>query len=318
MPDSAPQISPGRPSSCRTEAPRLLLGKLSNFSRHRVEAHDRIGQKIAEPDLVLVVDIDRVAAGAALRQRPHLPGLGDRIEAADLAGVPEAHPQQALGIRPDAARADAGLGRRHHHRVAAHGVDLGDVIAGERGVPDLAVRRGGDAVGAGAFRRFPGLDLAGRRIDAAIDAVLPGEPEDALAVEGRGVEVGVREIRRQREQLHRLGRRIDARDGVLPALGDPGGAVGPDDHAMRRSTRPERNLRHLAGLRIEDAERALALRGVPDRAVRRRRHVMRMRAVRHVVIRHVRRRRRLEAERKHRHRGDNHTNHVSPTSRLGA
>ena len=32
VPDSAPQTSPGRPSSWRTEAPRLLLGKLSNFS----------------------------------------------------------------------------------------------------------------------------------------------------------------------------------------------------------------------------------------------------------------------------------------------
>ena len=70
---------------------------------------------------------------------------------------------------------------------------LRDVVAGERGVPDLAVRRRGDAVGADALRRLPGVDLAGRRIDAAVDAVLPGEPEDALAVEGRGVEVGVGE-----------------------------------------------------------------------------------------------------------------------------
>src|SRR6185437_9841531 len=31
-PDSAPQTSPGRPSSCRTDAPRLSLGKLSNAS----------------------------------------------------------------------------------------------------------------------------------------------------------------------------------------------------------------------------------------------------------------------------------------------
>src|SRR6185295_4722816 len=32
VPDSAPQASPGRPSIWRTEAPLLLLGKLSNFS----------------------------------------------------------------------------------------------------------------------------------------------------------------------------------------------------------------------------------------------------------------------------------------------
>src|SRR6185437_968181 len=31
-PDSAPQTSPGRPSSCRTDAPRLSLGKPSNVS----------------------------------------------------------------------------------------------------------------------------------------------------------------------------------------------------------------------------------------------------------------------------------------------
>jgi hypothetical protein len=32
VPDSAPHASPGRPSIWRTEAARLLLGKLSNFS----------------------------------------------------------------------------------------------------------------------------------------------------------------------------------------------------------------------------------------------------------------------------------------------
>ena len=31
-PDSAPHTSPGRPSNCRTDAPRLSLGKLSNVS----------------------------------------------------------------------------------------------------------------------------------------------------------------------------------------------------------------------------------------------------------------------------------------------
>ena len=319
VPDSAPQTSPGRPSSWRTEAPRLLLAEALEFLGHRVEAQDGVGEQIAEPDLVLVVDIDRVAAGFAPRQAPHFPGLGDRIEAADFAGVPEAHPQQALGVRPDAARTDAGLRRRHHQCIAAHGVDLDDVIAGERGVPDIAARRGGDAVRSDALRRLEGVDLAGRRIDAAIDAVLPGEPEDALAIEGRGVEIGVGKIRLERGQLHRPVGGIHWRDRVLSALGDPGGAIGPDDHTMWRRARPERNLRHLAGLRIEDADRALALRGVPDRAVRRRRHVMRMRTTRHVVIGNLRGRRRFETERKHRHRCGNDTNHVTlHISRSGA
>ena len=78
--------------------------------------------------------------------------------------------------------------------------------------------------------------------------------------------------------------RIDARDRVLPALGDPGRAVRPDDHAVRRRALAERDLLDLAGLRIEDAERALALRRVPDGAVRRGRDVVRMRAARRLEI----------------------------------
>src|SRR5581483_11693215 len=110
--------------------------------------------------------------------------------------------------------------------------------------------------------------------DAAVDAVLPGEPQHALAVEGRGVEVGVGEILGQRIELDRLGGRVDAGDGVLSAVGDPGGAVGADADAVRRRLLAERELPGLPALRIEHADRALRLRGVPDRAVGRRRDVM--------------------------------------------
>src|SRR5205085_3896947 len=109
-----------------------------------------------------------------------------------------------------------------HRHVAGRGIDARDVIAGERGVPDLARWRGGDAVGAVALRRLPGVDLAGSRIDAAVDAALAGEPERAVLVEGRGVEVRVLKTLRQREQLHLARLRIDARDRVLPAFGNPG------------------------------------------------------------------------------------------------
>src|SRR5262249_34381141 len=123
-----------------------------------------------------------------------------------------------------------------------------------------------------------GLDLLVRQVDAAVNAALPGEPERALLVEGRGVEVGALETLRQREQLHRLASRIEARDRVLPAFGDPGRAVGTDDHAVRRRALAERDLLDLAGLWIENAERALILRSVPHLAVRRGGDIVRMRA----------------------------------------
>src|SRR6185436_18088877 len=100
------------------------------------------------------------------------PRLGRRIIAPDGAGLPEAYPDDALGVRPDAARPDPWPGRLHHRHGAGRRVDLGDVIAGERCVPDVTRRGGGDAVGAAALRRRPGVDLAGLGIDAAVDAVL--------------------------------------------------------------------------------------------------------------------------------------------------
>ncbi len=191
VPDSARPHFAGPAEDLAHIGARFVTDESLEFFGRRIEAVDGVGRPIADPDLVLVVDIDGVAAVLALRQRPHLPRLVERIVAADFAAVPEAHPQQALGIRPDAARTDARLRRRDHQRVAADRVDPGDVIAGERGVPDFALRRRGDAVGADALRRLPRINLAGRRIDTAIETVLAGEPEDALAIEGRGVEVGV-------------------------------------------------------------------------------------------------------------------------------
>ena len=288
VPDSAPQTSPGRPSIWRTAAPRLSLGKLSNFSVDGIEAQDRVGDEVGDPYLVLVVDEHRVAAALALRQRERLPRPGGRVVARQFAGVPQTHPQHALGVGPDAARTDIRLRRIDHGRVAGRGVDARDVIAGERRVPDLARRRGGDAVRPVSLRRLPRFDRARRRIEAAIDAALPGEPELAALVEGRGVEVCTLEAFRQREQLHVLRLRIETHDRVLPALGNPRGAVRSDDHAVRRRALAERDLLRFAGLRIEHAERALMLRRVPDRAVGRGRDVMRMRAGRHREILNLR------------------------------
>ncbi len=194
IPDSAPHTSPGRPSNCRTDAPRLSLGKLSNVSARRIKTKDGVGEKVGHPDLVLIVDVDRVASALALGQAPDFPCFIHRVVATDFTAVPEAHPQEALGIRPNSSRPNAGPRWRHHQCITAYGIDFGDMVARERGIPDIAIRRRRDAVGPGAFRCLPGFDLATRRIDAAIDPVLAGEPENAFAVEGRGIEIGGREI----------------------------------------------------------------------------------------------------------------------------
>src|SRR3954468_13470289 len=98
------------------------------FSRIGIEAYDRVSGEIAQPDLVVIVDIHRVATGVAVGQRPDFPILGIRVVTADLAGGPEARPDHPFGIRPDPARINAGLRRWHHRGVTADGVNPGDVI----------------------------------------------------------------------------------------------------------------------------------------------------------------------------------------------
>src|SRR5262245_26892635 len=161
---------------------------VEGFAR-RIESHDGIGHEIGDPDLVVVVDIDRVTAALALRQAPDFPRLVHRIVATDFSRIPEAHPQQPLGIRPDAARPDTRLWRRHHQCITAHRIDLGYVVACKRGIPDLTARGCRYPVGSSAFRRFPGFDLATRGIDPAIHTVLPRKPQNTFAIEGRGVEI---------------------------------------------------------------------------------------------------------------------------------
>ena len=194
--------------------------------------------------------------------------------------MPEADPKHAFGIRPDPARAGALLGRLDDRDIAVALVDLAEVVAGQRHVPDLVRRRDRDAVSAAA-RRLPALLLAGLGIDIAVHAVLAGEPVDAVLVEHAGVEIGRRQMRRQHEVVEFLGLGIVADVGVQAAVGDPGRAVGRHDHAMRRGTRADRNVLVLAGGRVEAAEIALHLSGVIDRAVGRRRNVMGPRACGH-------------------------------------
>src|SRR5262249_47580532 len=160
-------------------APLVAREAFERLAR-RIEAHDGVRLEVCHPHLVLVVYINRIAAARAVRQLPRLPGPGGGIVTADLAGIPQAHPQQALGIGPDAARPDPFARRLDHGDGAAVHVDVGDVVAGERGVPDVAGRRRGDAIGPEAFRRLPRLHLAGGGYDAPVDAGLAGEPDGAV------------------------------------------------------------------------------------------------------------------------------------------
>src|SRR5215813_8172821 len=202
-----------------------------------IETLDRIRQPVGRPYPILVIHVDRIGTGGALRHRPDLPALRRRIVAADAAGW-----------------------RR------------GDAIAARSG-------------------RTPRLDLAGRWIDAAVNAGLSGEPQDALLIEGGGVEIRVGEFPRQGEKLYLPRHRIDTRDRVLSALGDPRSTVRPDDHAVRSGTRPEGDLVVLAGLGIEPAKDALLLAAVPHRPVRGGRDVMRIVARRQLIKGRLRRER---------------------------
>ena len=80
------------------------------------------------------------------------------------------------------------------------------------------------------LQRATDLHIACHRIEPAINAILSREPDAALAVESRGVEIGVRHaLSGQRPYLDLLCRGIDAHNGILAAVGEPGGAVRPDE-----------------------------------------------------------------------------------------
>src|SRR6478736_4615536 len=117
------------------------------------------------------------------------------------------------------------------------------MVAEQRRVPDIAIRSGRDAIGTGPLWRFPGFDFSCCRIDTSVDPVLTGKPENPFPIESRGVEIGVGKFLGKWKKLHSLGGRIETRNRVLPAFGNPGSAVRPDDHAVRGRTLSERDLR---------------------------------------------------------------------------
>ena len=164
--------------------------------------------------------------------------------------------------------------------------DAADVAPRERREVDVPVRTSRDAVRTGTAGRIEDRHRSALRIEAAEDSLLTREPEQAVPVKGRSIEVGVGAISRQREPLHFVRHGIHADDRVQAAVGDPGRAVGPDDDAVWRRPGAELDRLEQAEPRIEPAELARELRRVPDAAVARGGDVVRTLASRDRVLLH--------------------------------
>src|SRR5262249_34841436 len=145
----------------------------------------------------------------------------------------ETHPKQSFRIRPNAPRSYTRPRRRHHQGIATYCVDLGNVVARERGVPYIAIGRGRNTIRSNALRSFPGFNLPVRGIDTSINTVLAGEPENAFSVKGRGIEIGVGKFLWQRKKPDGFCPGIETCDRVLSAFGNPRCAIRADNHTMR-------------------------------------------------------------------------------------
>ncbi|MNP10831.1 hypothetical protein D3C76_1029940 [compost metagenome] len=221
------------------------------------------------------------------RQLPGFPLLAGGVVAAQMAVVPLADPQSANRIGPQAPRTAARRRRIDGRGRAGRAVDMGDMVAGQRRVPDLAIRRDGDAVWPAAARSRPDLDVVAGGVEPPVEAALPGEPEQSVVIEHSRVQVRTGGIPGQRKDFDAKTFGVHADDGVEAAVGDPGIAVRAADHPVRRGARAERDRFAPAGLRVEAAKGAGALGGVPDLAIGGRRHVVRAAAPGHVEVLHA-------------------------------
>ena len=206
VPLSGSQTSPARPRIWRTPAPSFGSAMRVNFSRRRIEAEDRVAAEVAQPDLVAIVDVDRVGLGVVARQLPRAPGRLGGVVHRDVAAQPFADPDAALAVAPDPARALARRRRLDDRRLAGRAVDAGDERAGERAPPDVAAAASCRCRTGRCRAARPYRDAAGLGRDLADEAALAGEPEVAVAIEGRGVEVRVRRAGGQREARAPRGR----------------------------------------------------------------------------------------------------------------
>src|SRR5262249_19812842 len=145
-------------------------------------------------------------------------------------------------IRPDATRAPILRGRFVDRGPSRLRIDIGQIAAGQRDEPDLPLWCRCDAIGAPAFRRVPHLHIARLRVEPAVDADLPGEPNPASAVEGRRVEVyGWHPLWRKWPHLDHFRRGVDAHDRVLAAISEPRRAIRSHNDALRCRTLAERD-----------------------------------------------------------------------------
>src|SRR5713101_8186557 len=177
-----------------------------------IEAQDRVRAPVADPHHIGLVDIDGVGLRPIARQVPARPSLGLAVVAEEVAAAPAGDPEGAVAVAPDTSGALARHGRLQNRDTAGLEIDLAEIIAGEGGEEHLAIWCGGDTVGAGAARRVEHRHSACFGIESAIDTVLPGEPEHALAIEGCSVEIGIAPFLWEREELHCAGCGIDPGD----------------------------------------------------------------------------------------------------------
>ena len=141
-----------------------------------------------------------------------------------------------------------------------------------------------DAVGSSTAGSIEDVDPPGSRVEASVDAVLAGEPEDAAPVEGGRVEVGVATPLREGMYRGLLRGRIHADDRVPSAVGDPRGPVRADDHAVGARSRAQGDVARRPRGGIEPAQRSGVLGRIPDASVRRGSDVVRMGARRDAVL----------------------------------
>ena len=218
---------------------------------------------------------DLLAADCVTGQPPFPPSMRCGVEHADLSRIPLADPDASFRIGPHSPRALLRRRRIDDLRRAAHRIDAAEIAARQGREIHAAVGRDTDAVRAGTTRRIEYAHVAACRIELAVDAALPREPEMAALIEDRRVQIRVAPVLGQGKAPDRECLRIDAHDRVQPAVRDPCRPILTDDDAVRCRAVAERDAIGLAVTRVQPSDCALRLRGVPDGAVGRRSDVVR-------------------------------------------
>ena len=240
----------------------------------RVEAQHRVGAEVADPDLVALVDIDRVGARVSPGSFRVRQVFSRRVVDRQVAAVPFADPDVPVAVAPDAARALAArsAARRSSTRRAA--VDAGDERAGQRAPPDIAV--GVVQMPYGPRPRGASLTLTSPLFTATVPTTplwpvnhrSPSSSKVAVFRFAYGVPAGSRKTRTSRSGQPTRTIAPWPPSVIHAALSGPWITPCGDEPepSGMSSVRPR--------LRVEPAEMAAALRGEPDAAVGRRRDVV--------------------------------------------